>query len=139
MTVRDIARTGVVTVAPDTAVQYMADLLREEQVGSLVVTDTEEHVIGIVTDRDLGLDVWDAPDPTAVTAGDIMASDPVTVDVDTGVYDALTVAKGASVRRLPVVDGDELYGIVTLDDMIVLLADEFGEVSDVIQAESPPY
>lgn len=139
MTVRDIARTGVVTISPDTAVEHMADQLREEQVGSLVVTDTDEHVIGIVTDRDLGLDVWDAPDPTAVTASDIMASDPVTVDVDTGVYEALTVAQGANVRRLPVMDGDELYGIVTLDDIIVLLAAEFREVSEIIQAESPPY
>ena len=106
MTVGDIARTGVVTVSADTTVQHMADLLREEQVGSLVVTDTD---------------------------------DPVTVDVDAGVYEALNTAREANVRRLPVLDGDELYGIVTLDDMIVLLAAEFREVSEIIQSESPPY
>lgn len=139
MTVRDIARTDVVTVSPDTTVEHMADVLREEQVGSLVVTDTAEHVVGIVTDRDLGLQPWDAADPAAVTASDMMAQDPVLVDVETGVYDALTVAREAGVRRLPVVDGDALHGIVTLDDMIVLLAAEFGEVSEIIQGESPPY
>jgi CBS domain-containing protein len=56
-----------------------------------------------------------------------------------GIYEAILAATDAGVRRIPVVDGDELVGIVTLDDITVLLARELNDVAGVIQGESPPY
>lgn len=138
MTVSEIARSEVVTTAPDTPVPEVAELMIDHDVGSVVVTENLRPA-GVVTDRDIGVGVWDHDDPTAVTVADVMTPDPVTVEAGIGIYDALTELREANVRRLPVVDGGELVGIVTLDDFVVLLAGELEDVSDVIQAESPPY
>lgn len=138
MTLEDIARTDVATAAPETTVEELAERMRERNVGSLVVTGDGEP-LGMVTDRDVAVRVWEHDDPAAVTAADLMTAEPVTVDVDAGVYEALELAGEANVRRLPVVDGEGLVGIVTLDDVVVLLAGELEGVADVIQAESPPY
>jgi CBS domain-containing protein len=138
MTIRQISRTDVVTADPDTPVTEVAATMRDRGVGSVVVTEAGTPT-GLVTDRDIGVGVWEHDDPASVTATEVMTADLVTVDVETGIYDALRTAEEANVRRLPVVDGDELYGIVTLDDFVVLLSGEFESVADVIQAESPPY
>lgn len=138
MTIGDIARTEVVTVDPDTGVESMAETMRNDRVGSLVVVE-DGDVLGIVTDRDLGLGIWEHERPSAATAADLMTPDPVTVDIDAGIYDALETVRETNVRRLPVVDDGDLAGIVTLDDFVVLLTGELEAVSDVIQAESPPY
>lgn len=138
MTISDIARRDVVSVDPDTDVEELAAVLRDERVGSAVVVEDGEPV-GIVTDRDVGVGIWEHEEPAAATAGDLMTPDPVTVGLDEGIYDALQLASKADVRRLPVVEDGRLVGIVTLDDFIVLLAGELAAVSDVIQAESPAY
>ena len=138
MTVRDIARRDVVSVGPEATVQEIAELLRTESVGSVVVAE-DDRPVGVVTDRDIGVGIWEHEDPTAVTAADLMTTDPVTVEIDEGIYDALQVARGANVRRLPVVEDGRLVGIVTLDDFLVLLAGELDVVSDVIQSKSPAY
>lgn len=138
MTVRDIARRDVVSVRPGTSVEELAEVLRTERVGSAVVVEGEEPV-GIVTDRDVGIGIWEHEDPAEATVADLMTPDPVTVELGEGIYDALQLASEANVRRLPVVEDGRLAGIVTLDDFVVLLAGELEAVSDVIQAESPAY
>lgn len=138
MTVRDIARRDVVSVDPGTGIEDVASVLRTERVGSAVVVE-DGAPVGIVTDRDVGIGIWEHEEPLATTAADLMTPDPVTVDLDEGIYDALQVANEADVRRLPVVEDGRLAGIVTLDDFLVLLAGELEVVSDVVQAGSPAY
>lgn len=138
MTIEQLARENVVTVGPDATVLEMAATMDEQNVGSVLVTEGD-GLVGIVTDRDLGLRPWDEDDPTSLTATDVMTPDPVSVDPDTGLYDALQRAREANVRRLPVTDEGALVGIVTLDDFLVLLSGEFEAVSDIVQAGSPPY
>lgn len=132
-------REDVVAAGPAAPVAEVAGLMREENVGSVVVVEGNAPV-GIVTDRDLTVDVLAAgTDPATVTAEDVMTADPETIDVDAGVFDLVTAMCDASVRRMPVVDGDELAGIIALDDLIVLLARELDNLAGVIAAESPPY
>jgi CBS domain-containing protein len=138
MTVEDIARSDVLTVQPETPAGETAAMMRSKQVGSLVVVD-DDAVVGIITDRDIALGVWETDDPMAATTADLMTPDPVTITMDSGLYDALQTAQEANVRRLPIVEDEELLGIVTLDDIIVLLAGEFSAVSTIVQSESPPY
>lgn len=140
MTIMDLARTAVITVPPDAGVNHVAQLMAEESVGSVVVVDGDQPT-GLITDRDLALEVVGAGrDPTALTAADVMAADPFTVTEDAGLYEALQATRDAGVRRVPIVtDSGTLAGIVTLDDFVVLLAREFGDVADVVEAESPAY
>lgn len=139
MTIHALARTDVVTVNPDATILEVATAMADNSVGSVIVTEGETP-LGIVTDRDLAIDVLEAgTDPAEVTAREIMTEDLFTVDVDDGLFDVITWMREQNVRRVPVMDGDTLAGIVTLDDFIVLLANELGGLADVIQAESPPY
>lgn len=139
MTIADIMREDVVTTSPDTPVNEVATTMRDETVGSVVVVE-DDAPVGLVTDRDIAVRIAaDALDSTEMTARQMMTEDPVTVDVDTGILELCNAMHDEGVRRMPVVDGDDLVGIVTLDDLTVLLSGELGELAGVIQSESPPY
>lgn len=140
MTVLDVARTGVMTAPSDQTAGNLASVMREENVGSVIIEE-DDAPVGIVTDRDLVLHVLEPrEDPTEVTAEDIMTETLVTVQGDDGVFEATATMFENDVRRLPVVDENgDLAGIVTLDDMLVLLSTEMEHLTGVIESESPPY
>jgi len=140
MPVADIARTDVMTASRDQSAGNLATVMKEENVGSVII-ETDDEPVGIVTDRDLVIDVLEPrADPTTVTAEEVMTETPVTVGGEQGVFDAIRTLHESSVRRLPVVDGDDsVAGIVTLDDLVVMLSDELHSLGDIIEAESPPY
>ena len=140
MTVADIARADVMTAKRDQSAGNLATVMKEESVGSVIIVD-ERRPVGIVTDRDLVVEVLEPRrDPTAVTAGDIMTDAPVTLNGSEGVFEATSKMFEHAVRRLPVVDDeDTVSGILTLDDLVVLLTDELDNLAGVIEAESPPY
>jgi len=140
MPVKSIARgvEQLVTAGPDTTVRDLAQLLQEGAVGSVVIVEDDEPV-GIVTDRDLALEVINRDLDFDTPAKDVMTRDPVTVEADTGVFEMCEKMKHNKVRRMPVVEDGDLVGIVTLDDLVVLLQDEMEDIADVIRSEAPPY
>lgn len=140
MPIESVARTGVMTAHRDQSAGNLATVMKEEDVGSVIIED-DDRPVGIVTDRDLVVEVLETrSDPSEVTAADIMTATPVTVDLDEGIFSAIGVMHEHSVRRLPVVDSDgRIAGIVTLDDLVVMLTDELDDLAGVIEAESPPY
>ncbi|WP_416839238.1 CBS domain-containing protein [Haloferax sp. DFSO52] len=141
MTVRDIARPKdeLVTAKLDTPIRDVAKLMEDRMVGSVVIANGDS-IEGIVTDRDIALKcVASTGDMKGMTAKDVMTGKPFTVDADTGVYDLFHQMREHGVRRAPIIDGGKLSGIVTIDDLLVLLEDEMHELSEIIRAESPPY
>jgi CBS domain-containing protein len=147
-TVDEIAREAeeVVTASPDDTVKDIAETMEEENVGSVVVVDSGEPV-GIVTDRDVAVRVVArGEDPETTSASDVMSEDLVVVNSHDGIDDLIDTLDAAGVRRMPVVEDGEISGIVTLDDIAVLLAvelegisDEMTSLSNVIRSGSPPY
>ena len=139
MTVEDLARTDPIAATREASIAEVASLMREENVGSVIIEE-EDRPVGIVTDRDITVNVTaEGRDPHEVAAEDVMTENPVTVERDAGVFELIETMAENSVRRIPVVDGDELYGIITLDDLDRLLSDEQQNLAKVIEAESPPY
>jgi len=139
MTVAELARTDVVTADPGTTISELAFTMANERVGSVVIVDGDE-VVGIVTDRDIALDVLGTgADPEEYTARDVMSADPFVADADAGVMETVRTMHELSVRRVPVVEDGALVGILTLDDFVVLLANELSNLAGVVEAESPPY
>ncbi|WP_049986147.1 CBS domain-containing protein [Halobellus rufus] len=140
MPVTDVSRTGVMTANREQSAGNLTSVMKEEDVGSVIIEE-DDRPVGVVTDRDLVLEVLEPrADPTEVTAGDIMTDAPVTVSGDTGVFETIRQMHEHAVRRMPVTDeSDALTGIVTLDDLVVLLADELDNLAGVIESESPPY
>ncbi len=140
MPIQDLAREAVVSESPDTPVSELAQRMRDESVGSVVITN-DRTPTGIVTDRDLTTRVLaESADPNDQTARDIMTEDLCAVDPGAGFYEAAQVMSENGVRRLPVCDEtDELVGIITADDLTELLADENQQLASVIQAQRPSY
>jgi CBS domain-containing protein len=139
MTVKEMARTDVVTADPETTTREISRLLEEENVGSVIVTE-DKTPVGIVTDRDLALEViGEGKDSATITAADVMTEDLFTVETDESIYDVLEGMRERGVRRVPVLEDGELAGIVTLDDFLVLLTSELESVSGVVQAGIPEY
>ncbi|ESP90130.1 putative signal-transduction protein containing cAMP-binding and CBS domains [Candidatus Halobonum tyrrellensis G22] len=132
-------REDVVTASPDAPVTEVATEMRDENVGSVVVVESDAPV-GLVTDRDIAVRIAaDGLDADEMTAEGVMTEDPLTVERDTGVFELCATMDEEDVRRMPVVDGGDLVGIVTLDDLIRLLTDELTTLTGVIEAESPSY
>lgn len=136
-----ICNREVVVATRETTVAAAAMLMRQHHVGTLVICDQvnggKRIPIGIVTDRDIVVEVV-APGlrADAITAGDIMASELVTARDSDGVLEALEVMRFKGVRRLPVVgEAGELIGLVAIDDILEVLADELADVSKVIGRE----
>lgn len=139
MTVRDIAREKVATVSTDAVVDEIVATMADLGVGSVVVLDGDDPV-GIITDRDLVLRVFGVDaDPASVTASEVMSGDLVTATGDEGVYELVRMMAQNGVRRVPVVTDGDLAGIVTLDDVIILLSMEIQSIETLIRSESPPF
>lgn len=139
MAIRDMARADVVTADPETTTREISNILERENVGSVVITEGHEPV-GIVTDRDLALEViGEGKNSAEITAAEVMTEELFTVDAEESLYDVLEGMRKQGVRRVPVLEDGELAGIVTLDDFIVLLTSELENVSGVVQAGIPEY
>lgn len=141
MRIDEICTREVVTCGRRASAADIAQLMREHHVGTLVVTEPREDrqerqerqvPVGIITDRDLVVQVLARRvEPEAVAAEDMMAG-PRTVAVSETVYDAIWHMRRHGIRRLPVVDEHGgLCGIVTADDLIQYVAEELTQLARV--------
>jgi CBS domain-containing protein len=140
MPISEVCNREVVIVRPDETVLDAARLMRQHHVGDVVVVEERggrRVPVGIVTDRDLVLEVMAAQiDPATLRVSDIVVSDLVAVREDAGLFEAIEYMHAKGVRRLPVVDGNGgLVGILTLDDLIELLADEMAALARLVKHE----
>ena len=140
MPIGEICNREVVIAQSSISTLEAASLMRQHHVGDLVVVEERDGVrvpSGIVTYRDLVVEVM-APglNQTAITVGDIMMSDLATVKENTGVFEAIQYMRAKGVRRLPVVDDSGgLVGILALDDLLELLADELLLLAKLVKRE----
>jgi CBS domain-containing protein len=113
--------------------------MHDRKVGTLVVVDENRHPIGILTDRDLAVRVVASGRDAATTSiGRIMTAAPRCVREDAPIEAALSAMRVTACRRITVVDMEgALVGLISLDDILVLLAEEFREIGSVLQEESP--
>lgn len=124
MKVRDIMTTEVRTAAPDTTIEEIATMMRDEDVGSIPVVDGNE-LSAILTDRDIVVRcLAEGKDPAETTAEDIASEDLVTIEPDADVRQAARLMSSRQIRRLPVVEDGNLVGMVALGDIAVKQRDE---------------
>ena len=124
---------------PTESVQIAARRMHDRKVGTLVVSDNAKRPIGMLTDRDLAVRVVAAGlDPASTTVADVMTRDPCCVPEETPIETALKLMRAGPYRRLPVVDQAEaLVGVVSLDDILSLLTEEFNEIGTLLKREDP--
>jgi CBS domain-containing protein len=120
--ISEVMTQGVVTADSGDSLQHVGELMRDRNVGSVVVCDGGRPV-GVITDRDLALAVVaDMVEPGEPAGGH--ASQPlVTGEIEMDLEEAVALMVQHRIRRLPVTEGDELVGIVTIDDLAVRAGD----------------
>ena len=140
MNVSDLSNPFVAVAQRATPLTEAARLMREHHVGSLVVVDETGRgrvPIGILTDRDIVVTVVAKDvDPRTLTVGEVMSGDLATVRPTDAAVDALQLMRRRGIRRLPVVsETGTLAGIVTIDDLLAVVAEQLSDVARVIATE----
>jgi CBS domain-containing protein len=132
----EVCTKAVATISSKATVLEAARLMREKNVGALVVVNSQKPK-GIITDRDIAVSVVaEGLDPAMVPVGDVMRGHPSVIREDQGIFDAVKLLSAKGVRRLPVVDKHgKLTGIVALDDVLMLLGSEMGHVASALSHE----
>jgi CBS domain-containing protein len=126
----DVTCAGEKETLADTA-RKMADL----DVGSLPICGEDNRLKGMLTDRDIVIKaIAKGRNPTEITAGEFAQGKPVTIGADDDVSEVLRTMASHKVRRLPVIDGHNLVGIVAVADVARALSDR--PVGDLIDAIS---
>jgi CBS domain-containing protein len=142
MCVGDICRREVVTIAPSAGLGEAAQLMREKHVGVLVVVEpvegTGDRVVqGVLTDRDIVVTVVgrDA-EPKGLKVMDVMTRNPLLVAEGTSIAGALGLMRMDGVRRVPVVGArNELVGVLSIDDVLDVVANQLTAISGAIRGE----
>jgi CBS domain-containing protein len=117
--VRDIMTSRLVTVEPQTPVTAVAQKLRDEDIGIVLVTEGDE-LRGVVSDRDLVIRALaEGGDPQQRTVASACSEDLFTVTPDEDLDHAVQLMREHSVRRLPVVDHGHPVGILSLGDLAI--------------------
>jgi CBS domain-containing protein len=140
LTTAEICTRNVTIAFKGTSISGAARLMRENHVGCLVVveeTGGQRIVVGMLTDRDIVTAVV-APglNPETLHVDDVMTTDLVTAREEDSLIDLMRIMRQKGVRRVPVVGGQgELVGVVTLDDVLTILAEELGLLVAAIDNE----
>ncbi|MBT8442837.1 MAG: CBS domain-containing protein [Gammaproteobacteria bacterium] len=132
MRVGDICTRNVISVSADESIYSAAQKMREQHVGDvIVVMDDRERCIGILTDRDIAIEVVaNRVDPDTLVVRDVMSDEVLMVDEEEDILEAMEMMSRAGVRRLPVMnEARNLCGIISVDDIIGSLAESLLEVS----------
>jgi signal-transduction protein with cAMP-binding, CBS, and nucleotidyltransferase domain len=133
---RDATRHQPVQLPAHATIGEVARLMDREAVGAVVVVESATgRPIGVVTDRDLVVRAMARDMPTDARVDAVMTMGVTCIDADADVREAVRIFATLPVRRLPVVSGTELVGMLTVDDLLVDLSGDLAEPS--VPARAP--
>jgi CBS domain-containing protein len=134
-TAREVMSPDAKCVGEDDSVTEAARMMSELEVGALPICGNDDRLKGMITDRDIVTKVLaQGRDPSSTRAGELGEGKPVTIGADDSVGEALQTMKAHAVRRLPVIDGHDLVGIVSQGDLAQNVDEE--DVGDLVEAIS---
>jgi CBS domain-containing protein/uncharacterized protein (DUF2267 family) len=135
MSLENYRRPRLVILHPRSSAREAARAMADHHIGSVLVTE-HHKLVGIVTDRDIALDIVAAElDPHTTTLRDVMSDDIVCVDIDDDVKDVVNTMRQRGCRRVPVLSEGRPVGIITLDDLILDGAISREDARSVIAAQ----
>ncbi|MFK4067821.1 CBS domain-containing protein [Streptomyces sp. NPDC029674] len=124
-TAGDIMHRGAQWIPKHETLDRAAQLMRRLDVGALPISDENERLCGILTDRDIVVGcVAMGHDPARVTAGDLAKGTPRWIDAGADVGEVLREMQGHQIRRLPVIENKRLVGMISEADLATHLTDD---------------
>ncbi len=135
-TAREIMSSDAECVGEDESVIDAAEKMARLDVGALPICGEDERLKGMLTDRDIVVKVLaEGKDPSDTKAGELAEGKPVTIGADDSAEEALRTMSEHKLRRLPVIDGHELIGVVSQGDLAGELGrEQVGELLETISA-----
>jgi CBS domain-containing protein len=132
---RDVMSTDVTCVGENETLLDAAKKLAELDVGSLPICGEDDRLKGMLTDRDIVVKALaQGKDPSSTPAGELGGQEVVTIGADDSIDEALRTMIDHKVRRLPVIDGKQLVGIISQADVATNVDEE--RVGDLVEAIS---
>ena len=136
--VRDTMTGSPRSIDASTSVVEAAQLMRDEHIGSLPITDGDT-LLGMITDRDITTRVVaEAADPKMTSVGDVVSRDLISIEPDEDLEEAVQLMASHQVRRLPVVENGRLVGIVAQADVALNLRENEQRTGELVEAISEP-
>ena len=124
MQIRDIMGKEMYYAIPTSTVREVAQIMLRHNIGALPICNGNK-LVGIITDRDLAIECCTASvDPQKAQISEFMTANPVTARPDMDLKEACELMAKEQVRRLPVVEGGNLVGIISLGDLAVSMPEE---------------
>lgn len=139
MKIKDIMSKTIAFMKPEDTVILAAQLMKKHNVGSIPVCRGKK-VIGIITDRDIVLKaVANGSNPATLSVSEIMSPNPILGSPEMDVTEAGRIMGENQIRRLPVVENNEMVGIVSLGDIAVepMIKDKAGDILSEVSEPSP--
>ena len=134
-TAREIMTGGAECVGENETLEAAARKMKDLDVGSLPICGEDNRLKGMLTDRDIVVKcLAEGGDPRTATAGQFAEGKPVTIGADDSIEEAIRTMQDHQVRRLPVIDGHDLVGVVSQGDVARNVPEE--KVGDLVEAIS---
>lgn len=140
MKARDIMHRDATCIPADETLDRAAQMMRNMDVGALPICNSDERLIGMLTDRDIVVRcIAEGHDPSRVRAGDLAMGTPRWVSADTEVTEVLDMMEQAQIKRLPVIDmkNKRLVGMICESDLARNVSDE--QLAHFVEAVSIPH
>jgi CBS domain-containing protein len=133
MSLRKFCERPLITITPPQTIAIACQLLQEKNIGCLVVEE-QGKLCGILTDRDIALKVaGEKRDPRQTSVQEVMTPHPAHITADKTLHELTALMHTQHVRRVPIVDKDNtILGLVTLDDLLILLSEEMADLGEGI-------
>lgn len=138
MSIKSICRKEFVSISPDATVKDAAGVMASKNVGSIIIVK-DGSPVGIITDRDIVVRVVNKGlDSSSLKVQDVMTIDPICLNENVGLFEALETVKEKGVRRYPVIDDKgKIVGIISLDDIIYLIGKEMCDITQILLKSVP--
>lgn len=140
MKIKEIMTKNVQTISEDCTIKEAAEHMKSLDVGSIPVCNQSNKLVGMVTDRDLVIRGLTSGVDSNTPVSQVMSRNPVSINPDTGVHEAARIMAKNQIRRLPVVENNEVVGIVSIGDLAVrdIYVNEAGDALSSISEPATP-
>jgi len=138
MLVKDVMNTNVVVAKADATIREASEVMNKYNIGSLVVVK-DSGIAGIITEHNVLESVAAGRNPDETKIAEIMSPEVVTVAPDSTIEQAVDLMVQHNIKKLPVVDGDKLMGIITASDIIVVEPKLVASIAKLISMKLPGY
>ncbi len=132
MPIKDIMVKNVVTADPNEPIESIIEKFYSKNIGCVIITENEK-ILGIITDRDIA--IRGLGKSSKIPVKEIMTTKIVTATEEEGIFNLTKKFRNYGIRRIPIVDkSGELKGIISIDDILELLATEFANLAGAIRS-----